>query len=106
MSQISEADSGPDQSLGGSLWLVPEPGSHASKRLQELISRLSCQDEWGTGVSQPFSPHMTITSSITDYFLSSARKVDFPGYSFVHLEEIKMDIPELKVKEIVFGGLF
>lgn len=97
---------GPEESLGGSLWLVPEPGSHVSNSLQQIIGKLSKEDSWGEGVSNSFSPHMTITSGITDYFLSSARKVEFPGYSFIHLDEIKLEVPEIKVKEIVFGELF
>lgn len=94
-------------SLGGSLWLVPHPTSHVSDALQDKIAELSERNSWGVGVSKVFKPHMTITSSITDYFLSQSKsKVDFPGYNFVHLHEIKMLAPELKFKEIVMGELF
>ncbi|CCG81218.1 2',3'-cyclic-nucleotide 3'-phosphodiesterase [Taphrina deformans PYCC 5710] len=91
---------------GGSLWLVPTPGSACADELQSKIKDLSSNPEWGRGVSKPFTPHMTITSAITDYFLSSAEKVEFPGYSYIHLDEVKLAKPELRIKEIVFGDLF
>lgn len=92
--------------LGGSLWLVPDPDSDCAKDLQARIKDLSKDSSWATGVSKPFPPHMTITSGITDYFLSSVSKVHFPGYCFVHLDEVQLAPPELKVKEIVFGDLY
>lgn len=107
MTSRSQNSSVPEPSLGGSLWLVPEPGSFTSKILQDLIKHLSeVETSWGTNISKPFSPHVTITSGITDYFLSSARKVDFPGYSFVHLDELKLKTPEIKMKEVVLGDSF
>lgn len=93
-------------SLGGSLWLVPDPTSEVGNVLRTLITSLSSDDSWGEGVSVPFDPHMTITSGISDYFLSSSGKVDFPGYSFVHLDELQIETPKLQVKEVVFGTLF
>lgn len=85
---------------------MPDPTSKVGDNLRGLIKDLSSNDSWGNGVSVPFEPHMTITSGISDYFLSSVRKVDFPGYSFVHLDEVKLEPPELQIKEVVFGDLF
>lgn len=92
--------------LGGSLWLVPDPSSECAQALVSQIKSLAKENDWGRGVSHSFSPHMTITSGITEYFLSSAPKVDFPGYGFVHLNEISTSPPELKITEVVFGDLF
>lgn len=93
-------------SLGGSLWLVPDPQSGVADQLHKIIRDLAEDQTWGTDVSKAFSPHMTITSGISDYFLSPAKKVSFPGYSFIHLDEVKIEVPVLKIREVVFGGLF
>ena len=90
--------------LGGSLWLVPDPESDCFKQLSQQINSLATSNEWGVNVAPQFNPHMTITSSITDHFLSPAKtKVTFPGYSYLHLDELKLPYPEVKAKEIVFG---
>lgn len=92
--------------LGGSLWLVPDPESACYKTLKSKIDELSSNSSWGIDVARPFGPHMTITSGITDYFLSTARKIDFPGYCFVHLDEVRLEVPEIRYKELVFGSNF
>lgn len=91
---------------GGSLWLVPDPTSKCSSDLLTQMSDLAENRSWGTEVSEAFNPHMTITSGITDYFLSSCKKVEFPGYSFISLGEVKISPPELRVKEVVLGEQF
>ena len=94
-------------SLGGSLWLVPDPQSSAYHALKSKIDELSNDHVWGQNVSLPFTPHMTITSSITAQFLSSSKhKIEFPGYGYLHLSEVSIPVPEIKVKEIVLGDVF
>lgn len=89
--------------LGGSFWLCPNPESPLQRTLQACIDELGASKHWGDGVSDAFSCHATITSSVGERWLEPVAAGES---GLMSIAALGLEQPEIRVKELVIGELF
>ncbi|BFZ56669.1 2',3'-cyclic nucleotide 3'-phosphodiesterase [Savitreella phatthalungensis] len=94
-------------SLGGSFWLVPDLTSPAAAQLQRCLEELGNDKTWGEDVSDPFSCHATITSSISAKWLTEHTHENTAAAGAVSISSaLGLAQPKILIKEIVIDNLF